>query len=118
MSGLSPSVIYDENKAYREFKGALAENYVLCELVNLYRNTPFYWKSDNKAEVDFIVQNDADIIPIEVKAERASHAHSLAAYCKKYEPRAAFVASMECKKGTVPLYMLWKFKDYASGRAT
>jgi len=112
MSELTPSVIYGAGKAYKEFKGALAENYVLCELMNIYRNTPFYWKSANKAEVDFIVQNEADIIPIEVKAERASHAHSITEYCKKYTPRLSFVTSMEHKPGTIPLYMLWKFKGY------
>jgi predicted AAA+ superfamily ATPase len=80
--------------------------------MNLYRETPFYWRSGNRAEVDFIVQNGADIIPVEVKAERAAHAHSLAEYCKKYEPRLSFVASMEQKAGTIPLYMLWRLKAY------
>jgi len=112
MSGLPPSMIYNANKSYREFKGALVENYALCELINLYGDTPFYWKSGNRAEVDFIIQDDADIIPIEVKAERASHAHSISEYCKKYEPRLSFVTSMERKAGTIPLYMLWKFKDW------
>ena len=114
MSGLPPSVIYDSNKAYQDFKGALAENYVLCELMVQYRETPFYWKSANRAEVDFIVQEDADIIPIEVKAERAAHAHSLAEYCKQYRPRQSFITSMEKKQGVIPLYMMWKFRDYAS----
>jgi predicted AAA+ superfamily ATPase len=113
MSGLPPGVIYDKNKAYREFKGALAENYVLCELMNQYRETPFYWKSGNKAEVDFIVQDDALIIPVEVKSDRASHARSITEYCKKYEPPKAFVTSMEIKDGTIPLFMMWKFRDYA-----
>jgi len=112
MSGLPPSVIYDKNKAYREFKGALAENYVLCELIQQYRETPFYWKSENRAEVDFIVQDDVNIIPLEVKAERASHAHSITEYCKKFEPQKSFVTSMEIKSGTIPLFMIWKFRDY------
>ncbi len=112
MSGLPPSVIYAQNKAYREFKGALAENYVLCELMNQYRETPFYWKSANKAEVDFIVQDDKFIVPIEVKSERASHARSISEYCKKYQPQKSFVTSMEIKAGTIPLYMMWKFRDY------
>jgi predicted AAA+ superfamily ATPase len=80
--------------------------------MNLYRDSPFYWKSGNKAEVDFILQDDADIVPIEVKAERAAHAHSITEYCKKYEPRKSFVTSMEVKAGTISLYMMWKIKDY------
>ena len=112
MSGLPASVIYGNNKAYSEFKGAIAENFVLCELMEQYRETPFYWKSGNKAVVDFVVQEDACVIPIEVKAERASHAHSIAEYCKKYEPEKAVVTSMETKGGTIPLYMMWKFREY------
>jgi predicted AAA+ superfamily ATPase len=115
MAGLPPSALYGANKAYTEFKGALTENYVLCELMNLYRETPFYWRSGNRAEVDFIVQNDADIIPLEVKAERAAHARSLSEYCKKYTPRLSFVTSMEQKPGAIPLYLLWNFKAYAQG---
>ena len=112
MSSVSASVIYDDSKNYREFKGAVAENYVLCELMNQYRETPFYWRSNNRAEIDFVVQEETDIIPIEVKTERASHARSLSEYRKKYEPKKAFVTSMENKPGTIPLYMMWRFKDY------
>jgi predicted AAA+ superfamily ATPase len=114
MSGLPPAVIYDKNKAYQEFKGALAENYVLCELMNSYAETPFYWKSANRAQVDFIVQEDAHIIPIEVKAERASHAHSISEYRKIYQPHKSVITSMEIKDGTVPLFMMWKFKEYVA----
>lgn len=111
LSGLPASVIYDNSLAYREFKGALAENFVLCELMNQYRETPFYWKSSNRAEVDFVLQDGADIVPLEVKAKRASHARSLDEYCKRFSPRKAFVISMENKEGTIPLYMMWKFKE-------
>jgi predicted AAA+ superfamily ATPase len=113
MSGVRPGIIYEKNKAYLEFKGAMAENYVVCELVNVYGESPFYWKSGNRAEVDFVVQEENDIIPLEVKAERASHAHSLSEYRKKYEPEKAFVVSMEIKEGTIPLFLMWKFRDYA-----
>ena len=111
LSGLPASVIYDNSKAYREFKGALAENFVLCELMNQYRETPFYWKSSSSAEVDFVVQEEAEIIPIEVKAKRASHARSLNEYCKKFSPKRAFVISMENKENTIPLYLMWKFRE-------
>ena len=114
MSRLPASVIYSKDKAYREFRGAMAENHVMCELINQYNEAPFYWKSANRAEVDFIVQEGADIIPVEVKAERASHAHSLAEYCKIFKPPKAFIASMENKEGTVPLYMMWRFREYIS----
>ena len=111
MSGLPASVIYDNSRSYREFKGAMTENFVLTELMNQYSEMPFYWRSSNSAEVDFIVQEETDIIPIEVKANRVSHARSLNEYCKSFAPEKAVITSMQDKEGTIPLYMMWKFRD-------
>lgn len=116
MSGLPASVIYESSSIYSEFKGAMAENYVLCELMNQYRDVPFFWKSNNRAEVDFVVQSEEYIIPVEVKAGRTSHARSLTEYCTKYNPEMSFIVSMERKSGTIPLYMMWKFRDCISKR--
>ncbi|HEY0826838.1 MAG TPA: ATP-binding protein, partial [Bacilli bacterium] len=68
ISNLPAQAILEKNERFKEFKGALAENYVLCELVNLQESTPFYWKSGNTAEVDFVTQVHMDIVPIEVKS--------------------------------------------------
>jgi len=116
-ANLPSTVIFDKTGAYREFKGAMAENFVCCELKKIYDENIYYWTADGSgtAEVDFIVQDAADIIPIEVKADRVSHARSITEYCKKYEPRKSFVASLEVpdkKEGAIPLYLMWKLKDY------
>jgi predicted AAA+ superfamily ATPase len=115
LANLPSSIVLDKTDNYKEFKGAMAENFVCCELKKIFDEQLYYWTTEGsgRAEVDFIVQNGADIIPIEVKAGRASHARSITEYCKKYEPRLSFVTSTERKAGTIPLYMLWKFKDYA-----
>jgi predicted AAA+ superfamily ATPase len=113
MSGLTADSIFDKTENYKEFKGALAENYVLNELINIYGSSPFYWKSNNTAEVDFIIQNGSDIVPIEVKSERNVKTKSLAEYGKKYSPRLSIVLSMKnLSSGRIPLYMLWKLKQY------
>ncbi|WP_010251898.1 DUF4143 domain-containing protein [Acetivibrio cellulolyticus] len=57
MSKLPASSIFEETHLYTEFKGAMTENYVLNELVNLHGDMPYYWKSGNTAEVDFILLN-------------------------------------------------------------
>jgi predicted AAA+ superfamily ATPase len=116
MSGLPAIALLEKNEAFKEFKGALTENYVLCGLVNAYPQ-PFYWRSNNTAEVDFIIQHDMDIVPLEVKSERNSRAKSLAEYRKKYNPRIAVRTSMQNTVGSrsllhIPLYMLWKLKKY------
>lgn len=111
MSRLPAAAILEKSAVYREFKGALTENYALCELVNLYADPPFYWKSGNTAEVDFIIQNNMDIVPIEVKSERNERARSLSEYRKRYNPTVSVVTSMkDAGDNHVPLYMLWQLK--------
>lgn len=116
MSNLPAQAILEKNELFKEFKGALVENYVLCELVNLQETTPFYWKSANLAEVDFITQIGMDIVPIEVKSERNDRAKSLAFYRKKYEPRVSVKSTMNNVSGdevkNIPLYLMWRMDDY------
>ena len=65
----------------------MAENVVLqCILPQLKGELPYYWTSDGKAEVEFVLQLDKDIIPIEVKAESNINGNSLSVYTKKYNP--------------------------------
>ncbi|OFX62542.1 MAG: ATPase [Bacteroidetes bacterium GWA2_30_7] len=76
-------------------KGAIAENYVASALqINGY--TPYYWESEGKAEVDFIIQNkNGAIIPIEVKSSENVRAKSLIQYMQKYKPEIAYKISVK-----------------------
>ena len=115
MSRLPAEALLSQNEFFKEFKGALTENYALCELISLGIES-YYWKSKKIAEVDFVVQFGMDIVPIEVKSERNLKAKSLAEYRKSYNPRVSVKASMANVSGKevrlVPLYMLWKLKEY------
>jgi predicted AAA+ superfamily ATPase/lipoprotein NlpI len=96
-----------------EFMGAIIKNFVLCELVNESDDIPFFWKSGNAAEVDFIIQNGMHIVPIEVKLSSKFSVRSLAEYVEKYSPSVAITTSLENEGGNnVPLYMLWKIEYY------
>jgi len=119
LSKLPYEVVLDATPHFREFKGSMTENYVLCELVQSVDNTAYYWSSGNTAEVDFVIQSGADIVPIEVKSEKNVKARSLAEYRKKYEPKYAVKTSM--KKETsgdevlnVPLYMISQMEQFKS----
>ncbi len=82
---LSPSAFSEGNRLFVEFKGALSENYVLEALTNQFEATPRYWKQDNPPyEVDFLIQRENDIIPIEVKADTNKEAKSLKKFKAKY----------------------------------
>ena len=111
LSKLPYEVVLNATPYYREFKGSMTENYVLCELVKSVDDTAYYWSSGNVAEVDFVIQCGAEILPIEVKSERNVKARSLAEYRKKYQPKYAVKTSMRSETNgeevlNVPLYAI------------
>ncbi|MCD7885347.1 MAG: ATP-binding protein [Lachnospiraceae bacterium] len=91
-----------------DFKGGMAENYVNVQLsINGYRT--YYWVSERGAEIDFIIQRDGQLIPIEVKSADNTRAKSLNLYMQSYKPAYAIKLSaknfgFEDRKKTVPLY--------------
>lgn len=86
MSKLLPSVYAEGNRLFTEFKGALTENFILQSLIAQFHETPHYWTSGNEAEVDFIIQFQNEIIPIEVKSDEQVKSRSLTLYQQKYHP--------------------------------
>ena len=91
-----------------DFKGGMAENYVHVQLtINGY--STYYWESDRGAEVDFVIQREGQLIPIEVKSADNTRAKSLKVYMDTYKPAYAIKLStknfgFEDGKKTVPLY--------------
>lgn len=83
-SHLATSAFAENNRLFTEFKGALTENYVLQCIANRFEVKPRYW-ANSQYEVDFIVQRENDIIPIEVKAGINVKATSIKNYYKLYE---------------------------------
>ncbi len=95
LAHLPASVVTDPIANYTEFKGAMAENAVLQSIMSLSDNQkPYYWTSSATAEVEFVIQWNAEIIPIEVKAEDNISGSSLSVYTKKYEPHYRIRFSM------------------------
>lgn len=85
LAQLAPTAFGEGNRLFTEFKGALSENYVLEAFKNQFEVTPRYWSQVNPpCEVDFIIQRENDIIPVEVKAEDNTGAKSLKKYKEKY----------------------------------
>lgn len=94
-----------------DFKGGMVENYVNSQLiVNGYKT--YYWESERGAEVDFIIQREGKIIPIEVKSADNTRAKSLKVYMDAHKPEYAIKLSaknfgFEDNKKTVPLYAVF-----------
>lgn len=95
MTGLRQDVLLDGNKLFKEFKGALTEQYVLQQLKTVRELNIYYWTNERgMAEVDFVVDNGCDVIPIEVKAETNLQAKSLKSYREKFQPKLSVRTSM------------------------
>lgn len=95
LSELDARIILEGNAVFVEFKGALTEQYVLQQIVAETSYTPYYFtETKSEGEIDFVIQKEASIIPIEVKAEENLKAKSLKLYCEKYAPDAAIRTSM------------------------
>lgn len=91
-----------------DFKGGMAENYANVQLTMNGYNT-YYWESDRGAEVDFVIQREGQLIPIEVKSADNTRAKSLKVYMQTYKPAYAIKLSsknfgFKDGKKIVPLY--------------
>ncbi len=105
---LTPDDIIYMAPELNDFKGGMAENYANVQLsINGY-NT-YYWESEREAEIDFVIQREGKLIPIEVKSADNTKAKSLKVYMDSYKPAYAIKLSsknfaFEDDKKTIPLY--------------
>ncbi|WP_421787050.1 ATP-binding protein [Gardnerella sp. DNF00753] len=78
LAQLAPTAFSEGNRLFTEFKGALTENYVLQALLTQFEVMPRYWSQTNPPyEVDFLIQRENDIFPVEVKSEANINSRSL-----------------------------------------
>jgi hypothetical protein len=110
MVRLDQRVLLAGNELFREFKGALTEQYVLQQLRTLKGIETFFWTNDRgSAEIDFLIDTGTQVIPIEVKAETNLKAKSLKTYYEKFQPKTSIRTSMSDYKQeewlvNLPLY--------------
>lgn len=114
--GLDYDDFLDDAESIKTYKGAVVENYVMNELVSAGKS-PFFWRSGNTAELDFLFEEEGKIVPVEVKAAANTQAKSYRQFCKKYMPERGYKVSLknlalnDCE-GTattsLPLYLAWK----------
>lgn len=81
LAQLAPTAFGEGNRLFTEFKGALNENYVLQTLLTQFEVSPRYWSQNNPPyEVNFMIQRNNDIFPLEVKSESNNRSKSLKKY--------------------------------------
>jgi predicted AAA+ superfamily ATPase len=112
MAKLPLKTILDGNAIFTEFKGALTENFVIQQLLLNDENDIYYWANENStAEVDFVIQNEEEIIPIEVKSGTNIKSVSFKFFYEKYKPAKAIRTSLADYKQeewmiNLPLYAI------------
>lgn len=94
MSDLDARSILEKNELFTEFKGALTEQYVYQQIISETEYTLYYFSASSHTEIDFLIQKEGQVIPLEVKAEENVKAKSLKAYFNKYNPPYAVRTSM------------------------
>ena len=101
-------------------KGAIVENYAMNELICMNK-TPYFWKSGNTAELDFIFEKDENVVPLEIKSATNTQAKSYKKFCKKYNPKVGCKSSLkniatnyveDTNTISLPLYLIWNIDYY------
>jgi predicted AAA+ superfamily ATPase len=114
-SRLDVKTIVGSHTFFTEFKGALTEQFVMQQLRAAEIDYIGYWTNDRStAEVDFVIQHEGEIIPIEVKAAENTRAKSFKCFCEKYKPQTAIRTSLtdfrqESWMTNVPLYIIGNY---------
>jgi uncharacterized protein len=112
LTNIDVKTLLEENKIFEEFKGAIAEQYVLQQFKTIKDLPIFYWSNEtSRSEIDFIIEMNSTIIPIEVKSSTNLRAKSLKNYIEKFKPEVAVRTSTADYKKIdnlydIPLYLI------------
>lgn len=116
MTGLRQKTLVEGNELFVEFKGALTEQYVLQQLTGISNLNIYYHTNERgSCEIDFVIDDGEQMIPVEVKAEENLKAKSLKTFYEKYAPEVSVRTSMSDYKEqgwmvNVPLYSIAEVK--------
>lgn len=118
MGDVDAKTLLEGSTIFTEFKGSLTEQYVYQQLNNTNEYVIYYWSAERStSEIDFLVQYNGLIVPIEVKAEENLQAKSLKVYLEKFSPTVSIRTSMsDFRKQdwliNLPLYAISELKNF------
>ncbi len=108
---MSAKILLEGSRIFEEFKGSLTEQFIAQEFIANGINLFYYSTENSTGEIDFLIQEDDSIVPVEVKATENLRAQSLKSFCTKYSPKKAIRTSMSNYREqewmvNIPLYMI------------
>lgn len=114
MAKIDPGAMVQGDRVFREFEGALVENFVATQLRAAQDMQLYYWQSAGIAEVDFVCEYGNKVLPLEVKAGVNPKSKSLQSFDKKYNPPVLVRTTLlnlkkEDRVVNIPLYALDRF---------
>ena len=118
MGDMDAKTLLEGNAIFTEFKGALTEQYVFQQLNAANEYVIYYWSAEHSSsEIDFLIQYNGLVVPIEVKAEENLQAKSLKVYLEKFRPAVSIRTSMsDFRKQdwltNLPLYAITELKSF------
>lgn len=123
MADLDAKSLLNGNEIFVEFKGALTEQYVCQQILSELETIPYYWSAESSSgEVDFILQHEGTVIPLEVKAEENLNAKSLKSFVTSNHLAFGVRTSMsdyrqQEKLINLPLYAISTLWKVCAGRS-
>ena len=109
----SPSEVLIGNNVFKEYKGAFTEQYVLEQMISLGIKPYYYTNRNSTQEIDFVIEKDGKVYPIEVKAEGNINSNSLKSVMKDNDLIAYKFSMLPYQKSeriiNVPLYLISSF---------
>ncbi|MCL2653562.1 MAG: ATP-binding protein [Propionibacteriaceae bacterium] len=119
MSKLPVETVLAPDDVFREFKGAMAEQFVFEEMVSQQIEPHYFSRDDSRGEIDFLVQIGRDVVPIEVKAGGNVRSSSLTSYVATHKPNLAIrLSTLPYKQQDVitnlPLYLAGQLSRFAA----
>lgn len=122
MTDLSAKILIQGDQYFTEFRGSFVENFIAQELICTHQppDNLYYWRSEGKAEIDFILSIDNQIYPLEIKSGNTDKKKSLRVYDDKYQPHQLLRSSpMNLKKDgkimNCPLYLIHRMGALVDG---
>ena len=109
LGNLNAEIILSGHDLFKQFKGTVSEQFVLQQLISQGFH-PYYWAPENAdAEIDFLIQKENQVVPIEVKSAENTRSRSLRSYYDKYQPKTCIRTSLAGFKKqdwmeNIPLY--------------
>ncbi len=116
LAGIPAEAVLMKQDIFNEYRGRIAENFVLQQFISMNIFPVYYWTSGNLAELDFVILSGNKILPVEVKSGLNTRAKSLKIYREKYSPYKAIRFSMlnlkeDASLLNIPLYLIHRLPD-------